>query len=237
MSGAKKGAGPPPGTSKIAKPVVRGLTGMFTARELRFAQLYAGGMPSSKAYVEAGYSPKTAVNSARILERPKLLAEIEALVRQRQERADVKALDVVRELGRVAMSDMRDLAEWGPDGVKLRPSHELSDAAARAVAEIEEREYADGSKSMKIKLWDKNRALSDLSKVLGMLVHRVSFQGHMEVSAEKAPPMDPAEQAAQIMAVLGEIQGGLTGGGVIDVPGRAITTTIGSGEGNTTPSG
>ena len=48
---------------------------------------------------------------------------------------------VVRELAHIAFSDLRDFAEWGPDGIKVRRHEEISNEGARAVESVRETRY------------------------------------------------------------------------------------------------
>src|ERR1700687_542557 len=49
---------------------------------------------------------------------------------------DITPARVLREYARIAFADLRDIAGWGPDGLEIKPSSELTPAAAAAIAEI-----------------------------------------------------------------------------------------------------
>jgi hypothetical protein len=48
----------------------------------------------------------------------------------------IRSLDVIQALAAIAFVDPRRIARWGPNGITLTPSDELTDQDARAVAEV-----------------------------------------------------------------------------------------------------
>ena len=188
---------------------IKGLSGYtFTPKEMKFLYGYLESGNISLSAREAGFGGDVKHWSSW-LRKPKFEAEIDIISRMRAERADINAIDVVRELARIAFSDLRRVVDWGPDGIVVKDSKTLSPQDARMVAEIEQREV-NGVRTVRIKTWDKNKALNDLTKVLGMQINKVQLGGSVKVNHEV---VDPNERAAQIMAVLGEIQGNMLGAG------------------------
>jgi hypothetical protein len=57
---------------------------------------------------------------------------------------------------------------WGPDGVTLRPSSELTEEQAAAVESVTETRTASGSGTTKVTLHSKTRAMELGAKLLGM---------------------------------------------------------------------
>jgi phage terminase small subunit len=97
-------------------------------------------------------------------------------------RADITVERVLEEIRRVAFSRMGDFADWGPDGVTLRASQELTEAQAACVAEVADHTRTrvvagEGGRprvqvedrQIRIKLHDKIEALRLAAKVLGLL--------------------------------------------------------------------
>jgi phage terminase small subunit len=74
---------------------------------------------------------------------------------------------VLREYARIAFADLRDIAGWGPDGLEIKPSSELTPAAAAAIADIVA--AAATGKVYRIKLHDKKPVLDAMARHLGML--------------------------------------------------------------------
>lgn len=79
---------------------------------------------------------------------------------------------VVQELARIALSDMRELVEWDGEKVTLKSSESLNDDAAACVSEI-----SQGRDGVKVKLWSKNDALNQLSRIFGMNKDRAELVG------------------------------------------------------------
>lgn len=82
----------------------------------------------------------------------------------------------VNELRRVAFGDLRKSVKWGPDGVTLVDSSELSDDDAAAISEVGETKSENGG-SLKIKRHDKLKALELLGRHLGFYDDKVTLKG------------------------------------------------------------
>ena len=119
----------------------------LSVRERGFIRAYVSGETQGRALASAravGFGPADSGIGSKILRRPHVKAEIaRQLVAQ-----DITAARVLAELRHVAFSDMRDYTMWGPNGVTLKASEELSDLAAAAVAEVSETE---GEKSSSLR--------------------------------------------------------------------------------------
>lgn len=79
---------------------------------------------------------------------------------------------ILEELAKIAFTRTTDLLEYGEDGVVIKPSKDIGEAAA-AVAEVSEYESKDGSKRVRVKTYDRRAALVDLGKALGMFTEKV----------------------------------------------------------------
>ena len=173
----------------------------LSVRERAFVRAYVAGetqgsaLPSARA---AGFGPADTGAGSKLLGRPHVKAEIVRLLAQQ----DIRAERVLAELSLVAFSDMGNYARWGPDGVSLKPSEELSDLARVAVAEVSETKSKDGG-SLKFKLHDKLGALNTLAKHLRLLTEeevgsrQVHFHLHTNVSLRE--PAWPAGQGPGAM--------------------------------------
>ena len=107
---------------------------------------------------------------------------------ERSARVEVSADDVVRELLRIGRGDMRELATWGPDGVRLKPSGELPDDAAMMVESV-----AEGPHGVRIKTKPAVRALELLGRHLGI------FNDKLTVSEpDRYSGMSEAELEAEL---------------------------------------
>jgi phage terminase small subunit len=162
----------------------------LSAREAAFVRHYLAGRSGvlgngTQAAIAAGYASRSAaVQAHALLRKPKIQEALAA----RYARADITVDRVLEELRRVAFSDMRAFAEWGPDGLTLKASADLADEAAPAVAEVIEhrrtRKVRSGGgkdsqtaqvveeRHVRIKLHDKLQALTTIAKHLGVLRDR-----------------------------------------------------------------
>ncbi len=78
---------------------------------------------------------------------------------------------ITEELARMAFADSRRLFEWGPDGVRVLSSDDLSDDEAAAVVEVSHTRTAEGG-TIRVKMGDKRQALMDLAKLHGYVIER-----------------------------------------------------------------
>lgn len=149
----------------------------LTAIESKFVSLYVAGPPEIRGRAlrcahAAGLSAKDTGVGTRLMARPRVKAAIEAYYVA----AGITAQGVLAEIRRVAFSDMRDFQSWGPNGLTLTASEELTDDAAACVAEVSET-VTESSTTMRFKLHDKIAALTTLAKHLGLLRDRVEHTG------------------------------------------------------------
>jgi phage terminase small subunit len=129
---------------------------------------------ATQAAIAAGYTTKAARQQATwLLSRP----AIQRAIATYHDKADVKAGRVLEELKRIGFSDLRDYVTWGPGGITLRASSELTPEQAAAVAEVAEHETVIPTKggepiirrTVRIKLHPKPAALQDLARITGLL--------------------------------------------------------------------
>ncbi|MCH6587819.1 MAG: terminase small subunit, partial [Proteobacteria bacterium] len=112
----------------------------------------------------AGYAKGSAW---RLLRHRAVSAAIEKAQEKRAQRTRVSADRVVTELAKVAFGDPRRLFSWGPGGIELRESSELTEAEAALVSEVSETRTAAGG-TRRVKLHCKLTALNALGKHLGL---------------------------------------------------------------------
>jgi phage terminase small subunit len=123
-----------------------------------------------QAAIRAGYSPRTAeVQGSRVLSNAKVQRATAAAMAARSKRTEIAADRALLEIARVGFSDLRWL--FHDDG-RLKHPHEWDDDTAASVASIEiaTRNMGDGTIEYvrRIKLWDKGKALEQLSRHLGL---------------------------------------------------------------------
>lgn len=91
---------------------------------------------------------------------------------------------IMAELAKIAFATQTDVASWGPDGVLVKNSDEIGDAAA-AVSEVSQSGGGDSPVSVKIKMLDKQQALINLGReAFGMFNQKVEHKGVVAVAAK-----------------------------------------------------
>jgi phage terminase small subunit len=139
----------------------------LTARQRRFVREYMIDDNGTQAAIRAGYSKRSAGHIAydMLHHSPGVKAAAAAAIAARSERLRVTADRVVTELARIAFADWRDYAVWGEDGLQLKPSADLSEDAAAAIAEFHP---ADDKRPARVKLHAKRAALDLLARHVGI---------------------------------------------------------------------
>jgi phage terminase small subunit len=149
----------------------------LTPKQRRFVEEYLIDLNATQAAIKAGYSEKTASRiGPELLGKTCIQNTIDAAFAKRSARIEVTADRVVKELARIAFIDTRQIFTWGPGGVSLRPSEELTDDEAAIVAEVTETRSETGG-SIKVKRFDKLKALELLGKHLGMYIDKREITG------------------------------------------------------------
>lgn len=170
------------------------MTPLPSKRDL-FVVEYLVDLNATQAAIRAGYSAKTAYSQGqRLLKNVDIAAAIQKAAQARVASTTITAEKVIQELARIGLSDMRKFAKWGPGGVLLVDSDQLTEDEARAVSEVSEylptivettkkdgtvqRVQSGGSR--KFKLHSKEAALALLAKHFGLLVDKT--EGEVRVT-------------------------------------------------------
>lgn len=132
-----------------------------------FAMEYCVDLCGKAAAIRAGYSEVRASRTAsELLRKPHVLEMVRQQMAAREARTLVNQDRVVQELARIAFADLRSYMKFGPGGVCMRDSNELTEDEARALVEVTESQGE--TRTIKIKLADKIAALRELGKHLGV---------------------------------------------------------------------
>ena len=138
------------------------------AQGLSQAEAYRRAYPRSNAWKDdTVYSRASELMADR-----KISGRVEDLMRKAAAANEVTQERIVKELARIAFGNKRAVMTWGPGGVALRDSVDLTDDEAAMVAEVQETITQAGS-SLKMKTHDKVKALELLGKHVGMFADRV----------------------------------------------------------------
>ena len=145
---------------------------------------------ATRAAIAAGYSQKTARSIGNeLLGKPHIQSVISEEIAKQAKRLEIKADDILRELLRIAMSD---IGEAFDDMGQMKPLKEIPEDVRRAISFIEVHEIFDGrgddkmaiGLAKKIKFWDKTKALEMLAKHLKLLTDKVEVQGSVEAKPQ-----------------------------------------------------
>lgn len=146
----------------------------MTPKQARFIAEYTKDCNGTQAAIRAGYSARVANRQAsRLLSNADIRAEIARNQSEIIQETRIDAQKVLQELARLALVDARafydeagdpkPMSEWTP---------EMGAAVAGMETIIKNAKAGDGitDKVLKLRFWDKNRALDTLAKHFGLLV-------------------------------------------------------------------
>ena len=154
-------------------------TKALTRKQTRFVEEYLVDLNATQASIRSGYSAKNADKiGPELLGKTRVAQAVAKAMQTRSERTKITTDRVLQEFSRIGLSDMRDFLSWGPDGVKVKDSGELTEDQARAVAEVSETRGDKGG-AIKLKLHDKQAALVNCARHLGMFVDRVDLSANV----------------------------------------------------------
>ncbi|MCP4372974.1 MAG: terminase small subunit [Deltaproteobacteria bacterium] len=153
-------------------------------KKIEFARYYFASKTKNavEAFVAAGFSEKGAsANASRLLRTTIVKKELARLAKKQEDRLEIKADQILKELLKSATSDIRDIFD---DNGLIKNPKEWPDHIAKAVSslQIEEiKEWDDKARkhvfvgySKKIKLWDKIKSLELVGKHLKLFQENVT---------------------------------------------------------------
>lgn len=116
--------------------------------------------------------------SSRLMLSPLFQRHLSDLMKQRndlqqeQEGADESITQerVLKELGKIAFSNIKTVADWTAKGVAFKPSESLDLDASVIIQEVSSSYSIEGVQTLKLKLHDKMKALQLLAKHTGLLL-------------------------------------------------------------------
>jgi len=190
----------------------------LNARQRRFVEEYLLDLNATQAAIRSGYSKKTAYCMGHEnLKKPEIAAAIQAEIDAQSKRTQVTRDMVIREMSRLAFSNIRKFAKWNDDGVKLTDSEELNEDETACVSEVSQSKFSGGSEDrpwerteVKFKLHSKDRALDMLGKHFGIFDEK-RFDHEKELIRLKKEEMEAA--AASVPMLVFDEDDGSGGGG------------------------
>ena len=152
-------------------------------KQATFVQEYLIDLNATQAAIRAGYSPRTAEQQGmRLLRDARVKEAVQKAMQERNQRVEISQDRILEELARIAFGDLRDAVTWGPSGVSLKDSAELTEDQAAAISEVGETVTKEGG-STRIKRHDKVKAIELLMRHKGMLNDKLNINGELNVSA------------------------------------------------------
>jgi phage terminase small subunit len=144
----------------------------LSAQQERFCQEYVVDLNATQAAIRANYSEKTAGPCAsRLLTKDNIKKRIEQLQAPKVKKIEASAERVIKELSRIAFSDIRSLFD---EDDNLKPIKDMTEAEAAVLSAVDidsiySGQGADRIKigcASKLKLWNKLKALELLGQHL-----------------------------------------------------------------------
>jgi phage terminase small subunit len=137
----------------------------LTDKQQRFVEEYLVDLNATQAALRAGY--KHPDNGRQLLTKTHVRTTIQEALDKRAERTRVTADKVVKELARLAFTDMRSFVKWGPHGFEFVDSDDLpkDDTAAVTKVKLSPTQFGD---RMEIELGHKDSALRMLAEHVGL---------------------------------------------------------------------
>jgi phage terminase small subunit len=166
-------APPAPDTPPVPAP---GSQPLLRARYERACAEYLVDLNWLAACVRAGFAKSS--HTKDVWKRPEIQARVAFLIVEREKESRVKAFRVLEELATVALSSL-DHYEISVDG-KVKLAKGAPENALGAVASIKRKTRVSKrgvvEHAVEIKLWDKNPAIANALRHLGLMTERTSVE-------------------------------------------------------------
>lgn len=170
----------------------------LTDKQKCFVEEYLVDLNATQAAIRAGYKPKAAyATGAENLRKPQIAEALQEALKARAARTAITADRVIKELGRVAFSNMKTFASWGDGGVVLVKSDDLDEDATACVAEVTETTTTGGGDEpwsrteIKFKLHRKEHALESLGRHFGIF-ELAKFEHERQLAEMKGKQIEAA---------------------------------------------
>jgi phage terminase small subunit len=163
---------------------------MLTPKQRRFVDEYLIDLNATQAAIRAGYKGKRVDQTAHEnLRKPEIAAAIQAGRERVAEKAEVTAVRVLSELALIGHSDIGDILDFTGVTPRLKDASAIPEGARRTISSIKIKREVEGVgdkarevEVIEFKRWNKNKALEDLAKHLGILKEKVEVSGEVKVN-------------------------------------------------------
>ncbi|HWE73067.1 MAG TPA: terminase small subunit [Stellaceae bacterium] len=162
-------------------------------RHRRFVLEYIIDLNGRAAAIRAGYARgKAGGRASELLRRPEVQLAIREEMKEREKRLRLSGDRIIEEAMRIAFVDPGRIARWGPEGVELIDSDDLT-AEDRAAVKWISVGGRKGARAQRFEMHDKLAALALLARMTGMIT-REPGRGRFAILA-KTPDELAADQA------------------------------------------
>jgi phage terminase small subunit len=170
-----------------------------------FAQSYVAVCGNAaEAARQAGYSDEGGAAKVRgweLLARPDVAARVDELSSERFRLVQIEAADVLRELIRIAMSDVA--AAFDPHTNTLKNIHDIPLELRRAISSVKTEELWEGKGkdraqigwTKEVKFWNKDRGLEMLARTLAL------FKDTLRLEGARGEDVDENTRAARVASL------------------------------------
>ncbi|MFT3708029.1 MAG: terminase small subunit [Archangium sp.] len=155
----------------------------MSPKQAAFVQAYVVDLNATAAAKAAGYSAKTAESQgSRLLRNAKVKKAVDEALGEKAKRNELKADDVLRELGHIGFSD--PIAAFDAKTGALLEWAAMPPAMRRAIASFEVENVGEGKliRVTKVKLWPKVTALELLGKNFKLWVDKMEHHHTVPIS-------------------------------------------------------
>jgi len=157
----------------------------LTEKQKRFCEEYLIDFNGTQAAIRSGYSKKTAKEiSSENLTKPNIQGYIKELISKQQERTEITADKVLKELALIAFFDVSSL--YSEDGT-LKSITELPEEVTKAIHSVKNRiekqgqDKEDWAEIKEIRSHDKLKALELIGKYFAMFTDKVRHDGEVTI--------------------------------------------------------
>jgi len=165
--------------NKISKPRKIDPRTHITEKQKTFCREYLVDLSPGKAAKRAGYSKRTAsAQASRLLTLVKIQDYIKKYQDERAERTNITADRVLKELGKIAFSNIGEFIHLvDSDGfISMKTLESLTKEQMACISEMSEYETDRGARRFKFKLHDKIKGLELIGKHLSMFNENINHK-------------------------------------------------------------
>lgn len=148
----------------------------------RFVKEYVVDFNAPRAFVAAGYSQKSSPSYPYVLLRDEKIKDaIQKEIDAKLQRIEITQDHVIYELAKIAFSDISNYIHWDEHGnITVVPSTEPN-LATSAISEFQKTKNGN---VVRIKMYDKIKALELLGRCLGMFTDKLELRGEVKKTNE-----------------------------------------------------